>query len=141
MDTPSRHACRSANRVLGDHRLLRDRKLASTGCPDGGHIVSLELRARRRMLKPYSPGKAADASAARNACQCILGAAASAAIEPMIQSMGIGWSYTTLAAIFLTSSTSLIFCMRHGIEWRVARAAREKVREEKRKASEQFRSS
>ncbi|RMZ87580.1 hypothetical protein DV736_g5197, partial [Chaetothyriales sp. CBS 134916] len=45
------------------------------------------------------PGKVAAAAAANNMFRCGLGAAATAAIEPMSAAMGRGWAYTILALL------------------------------------------
>lgn len=71
------------------------------------------------------PGKAASATAANNLIRCELGAAASAAIDPMSQAMGRGWAYTTLALIYMCFAPTLIILTRRGIEMRKARKARE----------------
>ncbi|EHY52086.1 hypothetical protein HRR83_003348 [Exophiala dermatitidis] len=80
------------------------------------------------------PGKAASATAANNFVRCELGAAASAAIDPMSQAMGRGWAYTTLALIYLAFAPALVVLMRRGIEMRKAKREREerrKTRKEK----------
>ena len=58
----------------------------------------------------------------------LLGAAASAAIGPMSQAMGYGWSYTVLAAFFLVSSIGPLASMRYGMRWRAQKKARQEAR-------------
>ena len=79
------------------------------------------------------PGKAASATAANNLFRCLLGAAASAAIEPMSRAMGKGWAYTTLALISLAVSPTLIVTMRYGVEWRRKRSEKERRAQERKK--------
>ncbi|KIX07002.1 uncharacterized protein Z518_04978 [Rhinocladiella mackenziei CBS 650.93] len=77
------------------------------------------------------PGKAASATAANNFVRCELGAAASAAIEPMSSAMGRGWAYTTLALIYIGFAPTLLILMRRGIEMRKARTEREERKKAK----------
>ena len=79
------------------------------------------------------PGKAASATAANNLFRCLLGAAASAAIEPMSSALGKGWAYTTLALISVAVSPTLVVTMRYGIEWRRKRSEKERRAEERKK--------
>lgn len=71
------------------------------------------------------PGKAASATAANNFVRCELGAAASAAIDPMSKAMGRGWAYTTLALIYLAFAPTLLILIRRGIQMRKAKRERE----------------
>lgn len=65
-----------------------------------------------------SPGKFATAGAARNIFVCGFGAAASAAINPMLTAIGRGWAFTVLAALFLISLAGPVACMKNGVQWR-----------------------
>ncbi|KAI9820353.1 MAG: hypothetical protein M1827_005975 [Pycnora praestabilis] len=86
------------------------------------------------------PGKPATATAASNLVRCELGAAASAAIVPMINAMGRGWAITLLALIFVAYSPALFVIMRYGMKWRKQRREREEKKlgekEEKRETKE-----
>lgn len=68
------------------------------------------------------PDRPASASAANNFIRCSLGAAASAAIEPMTKAMGRGWAYTTVALLQGASVPFLFVLMQHGIQMRRAKA-------------------
>ena len=78
------------------------------------------------------------ATAANNLLRCELGAAASAAINPMRMKMGWGWAFTTLAFISIAASPTLWITTRYGIKWRQRRirneAEKEKVKREKAEA-------
>ncbi|KAK5115734.1 hypothetical protein LTR62_000823 [Meristemomyces frigidus] len=74
------------------------------------------------------PGQPATATAANNVSRCLLGAAATAAIGPMVKAMGNGWSYTVLALLFVASCAGPVATMRYGIVWRRARKAKEERR-------------
>lgn len=76
------------------------------------------------------PGRAGAATAANNLTRCLIGAAATAAITPMINSMGIGWTFNLYGFLYLIGAPMLLLIMRNGIKWR--RRLREK--EERKKA-------
>ena len=91
----------------------------------GGYTLNGTSQVLNALLVDLWPGRSAAATAASNLFRCELGAASSAAIEPMSRAMGTGWAYTTLALIAIASSVSLWSMMRYGIEWRRRRATRE----------------
>ena len=64
------------------------------------------------------PGKAAASTAANNLVRCLLGAGASAAIEPMRKAMGYGWGYRVLGFLGLATAPSLLLMMMFGVKWR-----------------------
>ncbi|KAK4500115.1 hypothetical protein PRZ48_008301 [Zasmidium cellare] len=77
------------------------------------------------MIDVY-PAKPATITAAGNLARSEIGAAASAAIAPMIQAMGEGWAFTVLAFIFLAYTPLLLLVMVRGMKWRQAKAKRSK---------------
>lgn len=78
------------------------------------------------------PEKSAAASAANNFVRCSLGAAASAAIDPMSKAMGRGWAYTTVALLQAAAVPFLVVLMSRGVQMRKAKAER-RLRKEIRK--------
>lgn len=64
------------------------------------------------------PGKAGAATAANNLTRCLLGAAATAVITPMINGIGAGWAFTVFGALYLLGAPMLLLIMRNGIKWR-----------------------
>jgi len=90
-----------------------------------GYALIAAFQVFNVLMVDIYPGRPAAASAANNLIRCELGAAASAAIEPMSKAMGRGWAYTTLALIAAVFAPTLIFIMRHGITLRKKKAARE----------------
>ena len=70
------------------------------------------------------PGKLAAATAANNLFRCEIGAAASGAIQPMIESIGRGWAYTTFALISVAFTPLLVFMIKRGMPRRKANLAR-----------------
>ncbi|KAF3768120.1 hypothetical protein M406DRAFT_61800 [Cryphonectria parasitica EP155] len=70
------------------------------------------------------PGKAGAATAANNLTRCLVGAAATAAITPMINGIGSGWAFTIFGFLYLIGGPILLVIMKNGIKWR--RQLREK---------------
>ncbi|KAB5540318.1 major facilitator superfamily domain-containing protein [Coniochaeta sp. 2T2.1] len=70
------------------------------------------------LLIDIYPSKAGAAVAANNLTRCLLGAAASAAIQPMITALGNGWAYFLLGAIYIVFSPMLYLVVRNGPRWR-----------------------
>lgn len=77
------------------------------------------------------PGRAGAATAANNLTRCLLGAAATAAINPMVNGVGAGWAFSILGFLYLLGAPVLLLIMKNGIRWR--REMREK--EDRRKAA------
>lgn len=80
------------------------------------------------------PGRAGAATAANNLTRCLIGAAATAAITPMINAMGLGWAFTVFGFLYLLGAPMLLLIMRNGIKWR--RVLREKEERKKARAEE-----
>lgn len=70
------------------------------------------------LLVDIHPGKPGTAIAANNFTRCLLGAATSAAIVPMIDGITIGWSFTLLGALYALCMPVLWWIMIKGINWR-----------------------
>ncbi|KUI68354.1 Quinidine resistance protein 2 [Cytospora mali] len=77
--------------------------------------------------------KAGAATAANNFTRCLIGAAFTAAISPMIQGIGAGWSFSILGFLCLAGAPLLLLIMRNGIKWR--RNIRQKDERKKAKAA------
>jgi len=90
-----------------------------------GYTVIATYQTLNVLMTDIWPGKAATATAANNFVRCELGAAASAAIDPMSEAMGRGWAYTTLALIYVAFAPTLLVLMRRGIQMRKAKRERE----------------
>ena len=75
-------------------------------------VLSASMQVLSTLMVDLWPGRSAAATAANNLFRCEVGAAASAAIQPMIQAMGRGWAYTTLALISAASTPFLILVVK-----------------------------
>lgn len=76
------------------------------------------------------PGRPATATAAGNLVRCELGAAATAAIGPMMNAIGYGWSYSIIGLLCLAYVPVLGWVSKRGMGWRQEkkRANDEKIR-------------
>ena len=79
------------------------------------------------------PGKAATVTAAFNLVRCLLGAGATAVVNPILNVLGNGWTYTFVALVWIAFSPMLWIVFFKGHGWRRERQARE----EKEKAKQQ----
>ncbi|KAM4066175.1 major facilitator superfamily protein [Hirsutella rhossiliensis] len=76
------------------------------------------------LLVDLHPGKAGTATAANNLTRCLVGAGASAAIVPMMDAMGVGWSFTLVGGLYLLCFAPLLAIMSHGMQWRAELATK-----------------
>ena len=83
------------------------------------------------------PEKAGQATAANNLCRCWLGAGFTAAIVPMINAMGRGWSLTLVGLLCLACAPILLVVIVLGPHWRRERGSREKDREDEKRTKRQ----
>lgn len=77
------------------------------------------------LLVDFYPTQAAKATAANNVVRCLLGAGATALIDPMLSAMGRGWCFTFVALVMLATSPLLLFEMYKGPTWREQRRLKE----------------
>lgn len=75
---------------------------------------------------------AATAVAANWFVRCMVGAAMSAAISPLIDAIGVGWAYTIIGVLIILFSPLIFVIMWKGLQWRQERALKERRNEETR---------
>ncbi|KAJ5081736.1 Kynureninase [Penicillium alfredii] len=80
------------------------------------------------LLVDLYPTQAAKATAANNFVRCLLGAGATALVDPMLAAMGRGWCFTFIALVMLGTSPLLLFVIRRGPQWREERRLKEEIR-------------
>lgn len=85
------------------------------------------------LLVDVNVGSAGAATASNNLTRCLIGAAATAVIGPMINGVGSGFAFTILGLLFVVFSPMLFFVMKHGMRWRKEKRDRELAKEEKNK--------
>ncbi|KAJ9650128.1 hypothetical protein H2198_010555 [Neophaeococcomyces mojaviensis] len=79
----------------------------------------------------------ATASAANSLVRCLLGAGASAVINPMIEAMGVGWCFTLVGLLVgIVVLPSLLWCFRYGHLMRAKRAEKARRKEEQKEQKE-----
>ncbi|MCJ1314798.1 hypothetical protein MMC15_000110 [Xylographa vitiligo] len=90
------------------------------------------------LLVDLHPECPATAAAANNLCRCLLGAAGTAVVVPMLEAMGRGWGFTLVAGVVVGGSPLLWVVERRGMGWREERRLRVERREgeERRKREE-----
>lgn len=91
------------------------------------------------LLVDIYPEKAGQATAANNLCRCWLGAGFTAAIIPMINAMGRGWSITLVGLLCLACGPLLIAVIALGPRWRKERGIRQKDKEDRKEAKREER--
>ncbi|KAF5978775.1 major facilitator superfamily transporter [Fusarium bulbicola] len=93
--------------------------------------LSASLNCATCLMLDLYPGKAGTVTASNNLLRCLLGAGATAAVVPMINAIGTGWTLTVFALLNIVSLPLLWHVMRHGPGWR-AETARKKEMEQTR---------
>lgn len=104
----------------------------------GVSIVGFSNTTNTLLIDIY-PYKAGATIAANNLVRCVIGAAASAAIQPMINALGAGWAFFIIGALFIVLSPMIFLVMWKGPAWRAEVAARDKKRKEKKEAKKKDR--
>nr|QTE76005.1 ScyR5 [Scytalidium album] len=66
----------------------------------------------------------ATATAANNLVRCLLGAASTAVIAPLLESLGRGWTYTLVATVWLAITPAAFLVYSYGFGWRMRRDAK-----------------
>ena len=89
------------------------------------------------LIVDIHPGKAGAATAANNLARCLTGAAFTAAVLPLIDRIGRGWTYTFISLLWLVFSPLLWAVVKWGPSIREARRVRDEISDENTKAKEQ----
>ncbi|KEF51654.1 uncharacterized protein A1O9_12289 [Exophiala aquamarina CBS 119918] len=95
--------------------------------------MSVAFNVTTTLLVDFYPKSPATASAANNLVRCLLGAGATAAVIPMIDAMGRGWTFTFLTLFLIATSPMLWVIYFRGMGWRQERLSREDSAEELKK--------
>ncbi|KAF3014818.1 hypothetical protein E8E14_012156 [Neopestalotiopsis sp. 37M] len=86
------------------------------------------------LIVDVNPGNAGAATASNNLTRCLVGAAASAVIQPMINGIGSGWAFFILGALQLVLAPVLFLIMKNGIKWRKRKEEKKRLRKERKDA-------
>ena len=87
------------------------------------------------LIADTNPGNAGAATASNNIVRCLLSAAATAVIDPLIGAVGLGWAFVIFAALFVISFPAILLVMRNGVRWREEREQRKRRRKERKSAA------
>jgi multidrug resistance protein len=80
------------------------------------------------LLVDLYPTQAAKATAANNFVRCLLGAGATALIDPMLSAMGRGWCFTFIALVMMATTPLLLVVIWKGPKWREERRLKEEAK-------------
>jgi hypothetical protein len=96
--------------------------------------MSIAFNVTSTLLVDFYPKAPATATAANNLVRCGLGAGATAAVIPMINAMGRGWTFTFLTFFLISTSPMLWAVYIWGMKWRIERNERERRAQEAKEA-------
>lgn len=99
-----------------------------------GLCVTWPFQILNLLIVDSYPEAPATATAANNLVRCLSGAAATAAIAPIIRGIGRGWAFTLLALLVTIPSPVLLIIVKHGPKWRRQRIQRMMEKSERNKA-------
>ncbi|KAI1799567.1 MFS general substrate transporter [Daldinia bambusicola] len=88
------------------------------------------------LLVDVNVGSAGAATASNNLTRCLIGAASTAVIGPMINGVGIGWAFTILGLIYIVCSPMLFLILKYGMKWRKEKHERELAKKQRKASSE-----
>ncbi|RJE17985.1 Sugar and other transporter [Aspergillus sclerotialis] len=80
------------------------------------------------LLVDLYPATAATATASNNFVRCLLGAGATALVNPMLTAMGRGWCFTFIALVMMLTTLLLLVVMRYGPRWREERRLKQEAK-------------
>jgi multidrug resistance protein len=101
-----------------------------------GYSITGGFNCMAILLIDMYPGKPAAASAANNLTRCWMGAGAAAAVIPLIERVGFGYTVTIASAIWIAFTPVLAYVMKKGPQWR--KEARERNEAAKLRAQEEL---
>jgi MFS family permease len=97
--------------------------------------MSIAFNVTSTLLVDFYPKAPATATAANNLARCGIGAGATAAVIPMVNAMGRGWTFTFLILFLIATSPMLWAVYFWGMKWRGERNERERISQEKKDAA------
>jgi MFS family permease len=101
-----------------------------------GYSMTAMFNTMNILMVDIFQGRPASATAANNLTRCLLGAGATAAVIPLTESIGIGWTCTLAAGLWGGFSLPLlVFLMRVGPRWRREAKERKDAKAEKKSAA------
>ena len=95
-----------------------------------GYGIIAAFQIMQILMVDLNPGRAAASTAANNLFRCLLGAGSTAVVIPMIERMGVGWTYTFAALVWTLFSPLLIWIISVGPKWRKEKKAKADQKEQ-----------
>ncbi|KAH8673375.1 chloramphenicol resistance protein [Xylariales sp. PMI_506] len=89
-----------------------------------GIAVAYSFNSLNNLLIDLYPTAPSNITAASNLIRCLLGAAGTASVNPLINAMGVGWCYTFIGGLVVVAIPLLLLEMRKGPYWREERFRR-----------------
>ncbi|KAG2222942.1 hypothetical protein INT45_012920, partial [Circinella minor] len=89
-----------------------------------GFTSQVIFNAVQTLLVDLFPERSATITATNNVFRCLFGAVATTLVLPLIQLIGVGWSFISISAILLVSRIGLYLELRRGAIWRRKRVNR-----------------
>ena len=86
-----------------------------------GYGILAAFQVMQILMVDLSPGNPAAATAANNLFRCLLGAGSTAVVVPMVDKLGVGWTYTFAALLWISLSPTLWLLIKYGPRWRKAK--------------------
>ncbi|EXJ77657.1 hypothetical protein A1O3_09886 [Capronia epimyces CBS 606.96] len=95
-----------------------------------GHFTTGTNTSLNTLIVDTNRESPATATASSNLFRCLLGAGSVAVGTPLIQRIGIGWTGTFVAGVYLIGSPALLLLYMYGMGWRKELKDRERRKEE-----------
>ncbi|KAI1362045.1 major facilitator superfamily domain-containing protein [Xylaria arbuscula] len=83
------------------------------------------------LIVDINPGAAGSATAANNLTRCLVGAGASAFINPLMTAVGPGWAFTIIGLSYIAFFPALWLVLRNGVKWRADKARKAELKKQK----------
>ncbi|TRX93526.1 hypothetical protein FHL15_005498 [Xylaria flabelliformis] len=83
------------------------------------------------LIVDINPGAAGSATAANNLTRCLVGAGASAFINPLMTAVGAGWAFTIIALSYVVFFPALWLVLKNGVKWRQEKVRKQELRQQK----------
>ncbi|KAI1747048.1 major facilitator superfamily domain-containing protein [Xylaria castorea] len=82
------------------------------------------------LIVDINPGAAGSATAANNLTRCLVGAGASAFINPLMTAVGAGWAFTIIALSYVVFFPALWLVLKNGVKWRQEKARKQELKQQ-----------
>ncbi|KAG0657448.1 hypothetical protein C6P46_006524 [Rhodotorula mucilaginosa] len=96
-----------------------------------GVSVTTIFNCTSTLLVDLYPGQSASATAANNLYRCCAGAAGVGFVEPLLNRLGAGWSFTFLSLLCCCFSPLMLLEWKNGMRWRAERAERLRLEQDR----------